>query len=118
MFDQNLVDGAGHRLSMLCAKRAKGESRMSALKSWHRATLIVVVAGLAVALVAWITRTDPAINYLPRHRDADWRHKTQRKHSSRRFAQMFHIATSRNSSGFPSLAKSASPDVPGAGTQR
>jgi Dolichyl-phosphate-mannose-protein mannosyltransferase len=45
---------------------------MSALKPWHRATLIVVLAGLAVALLAWIARTDPAINYLPRHRDADW----------------------------------------------
>jgi Flp pilus assembly protein TadD len=45
---------------------------MSALESWHRATLIVVLAGLAVALMAWIARTDPAINYLPRHRDADW----------------------------------------------
>ena len=72
MFDQNLVHGAGDRLSMPCAKRAKGESRMSALKSWHRATLVVVFAGLAVALLAWIARTDPAINYLPRHRDADW----------------------------------------------
>ena len=45
---------------------------MSALKPWHRATLIVVLAGLAVALLAWIARTDPAINYLPRHRGADW----------------------------------------------
>ncbi len=45
---------------------------MSALKSWHRATLIVVLAGLAVALLAWIARTDPAINYLAGHRDADW----------------------------------------------
>jgi tetratricopeptide (TPR) repeat protein len=45
---------------------------MSALKPRHRATLIVLVAGLAVALLAWIARTDPAINYLPRHRDADW----------------------------------------------
>jgi hypothetical protein len=71
MFDQNLVDGASDRLSMPCAKRAKGDSRMSALKSWHRATLIVVLAGLAVALLAWITRTDPVINYLPRHRDTD-----------------------------------------------
>ena len=45
---------------------------MSALKPWHRAILIVVLAGLAVALLAWIARTDPAINYLPRYRDADW----------------------------------------------
>jgi hypothetical protein len=45
---------------------------MLGLKTWHRATLIGVLAGLAVALLAWIARTDPAINYLPRHRDADW----------------------------------------------
>jgi len=48
MFDQNLVHGAGDRLSMPCAKSAEGESRMSALTSWRRATLIVVLAGLAV----------------------------------------------------------------------
>ena len=34
------------------------------------------------------------------------------------FAQMFHIAPSPDSSGSLSFAKSASPDVPGAGTQR
>ena len=45
---------------------------MSALKPFHRVTLIVVLAGLAAALLAWITRSDPAINYLARHRDADW----------------------------------------------
>jgi tetratricopeptide (TPR) repeat protein len=45
---------------------------MSAVKSWHPAILTVVLAGLAVALLAWIARTDPAINYLPRDRDADW----------------------------------------------
>src|SRR5882724_7455014 len=72
MFDQTFVHGVGHRLSMPCAKRAKDESRMSALRSWHRAPLIVVLAGLAVALLAWIVRTDTAINYLPRNGDADW----------------------------------------------
>lgn len=45
---------------------------MSTLQSWHRATLVVVLASLAVALLAWIARSDPAINYLPYHRDADW----------------------------------------------
>ncbi len=45
---------------------------MSALKPWHRATIIVVLAGLAAALLAWIAHNDPAINYLPRHRDAEW----------------------------------------------
>jgi len=45
---------------------------MSALKPWHRAILIVLVGGVAVALLAWIARTDPGINYLPRHQGADW----------------------------------------------
>ena len=45
---------------------------MSALKSWHRAILIVLLAGLAVAVLAWIARTDPAINYLSRYGGADW----------------------------------------------
>jgi tetratricopeptide (TPR) repeat protein len=45
---------------------------MSALKSWHRAILIVLLGGLAVALLAWIARTDPAFNYLPHHWGADW----------------------------------------------
>jgi tetratricopeptide (TPR) repeat protein len=45
---------------------------MSSVKPWHRALLTVVLAGLAVALLAWIARTDPAINYLPGYRGADW----------------------------------------------
>src|SRR5262245_64199806 len=57
---------------MLCEKRAKGESQMSALKSWHRAILIALLGGLAVALLAWIARTDPAISFLSPHRGADW----------------------------------------------
>jgi tetratricopeptide (TPR) repeat protein len=68
----NLVHFAGDHLSIPCAKRAKSESRMSALKSWHRAILIALLGGLAVALLAWIARTDPAISFLPRHRGADW----------------------------------------------
>ena len=66
------MHGAGDRLSVRGQKHAKSDSQMSALKPRHRATLIVLVAGLAVALLAWIARTDPAINYLPRHRDTDW----------------------------------------------
>src|SRR4051812_5219005 len=45
---------------------------MSALKPWHRVTLVVVLAGLAAAVFACIARTDPAIPYLPRHRGAEW----------------------------------------------
>ena len=45
---------------------------MSALKSWHRAILIALLGGLAVAFLTWIARTDPAISFLPRHRGADW----------------------------------------------
>ena len=45
---------------------------MSALKSWHRAILIALLGGLAVALLAWIARTDPAIVFLSPHPGADW----------------------------------------------
>jgi hypothetical protein len=72
MFDQNLAHAADDRLSVRSQKCAKSDSQMPILKPWHRATLIVVPAGLAVAVLAWIARTNPAINYLPRHRDADW----------------------------------------------
>ena len=72
MFDQNLAQVAGDRLSVRCQKHAKSDSPMSAFKPWHRAILIVALAGLAVALLAWIARTDPAMNYLPHHRGADW----------------------------------------------
>jgi Flp pilus assembly protein TadD len=72
MFDQNLAHAAGDRPSVRRQKYAKSDSQMSALKPWHRATLIVVLAGLAVAVLAWIACTDPAINYLPRYRGADW----------------------------------------------
>lgn len=45
---------------------------MLAFKTWHRAILTVVLTGLAMVLLAWVVRTDPAINYLPGYRDADW----------------------------------------------
>jgi len=67
MFDQNLALTAGDRPAMRCPKHAKSDSQMLAFKSWHRATLLVVLAGVAPALLAWVARTDPAINYLPRH---------------------------------------------------
>jgi tetratricopeptide (TPR) repeat protein len=34
--------------------------------------LVVVLGGVAVSLLAWKAHTDPAINYLPHHRDAEW----------------------------------------------
>src|SRR3954454_14941630 len=72
MFDQNLARAAGNRSSVRCQKHAKSDSQMSALKPWHRVTVIVVLAGLAVAVFAWSACTDPAITYLPRHREAEW----------------------------------------------
>src|SRR5258708_1970046 len=72
MFDQTPCMVAGDRLCIPWEKCGKGESRMSGLQSWHRTILIVVLAGLAVAVLAWIACTDPAINYLPRYRGADW----------------------------------------------
>ena len=47
-------------------------SRMSALKPWHRAALVLAFACLTVSLLAWIARTDSAISFLPRQRGADW----------------------------------------------
>src|SRR5690242_1623385 len=68
----NRLHSAAVPLSMLWPKRAKGDSTMWVLKSWHRLGFVVVLACLAGALLAWIARTDPAINYLPRHRNAEW----------------------------------------------
>jgi len=45
---------------------------MSALKPWHRAILVIALAGLAVSLLAWIARRDPAINFLSGDRRAEW----------------------------------------------
>ena len=45
---------------------------MSALKLWNPAILIVLLGGLVVALLAWIARSDPAIEYLPHYRGAEW----------------------------------------------
>ena len=45
---------------------------MSALKPCHRAFLLVVLSGLVVSLLAWIARRDPAINFLPGDRGAEW----------------------------------------------
>src|SRR4249919_1485901 len=63
MFDQNPAHTAGDRPAMRCQKHAKSDSQMSAFKSWHRAALLVVLGGLALVLLEWVARTDPAINY-------------------------------------------------------
>ncbi|HEY2680247.1 MAG TPA: glycosyltransferase family 39 protein [Candidatus Udaeobacter sp.] len=72
MFDQNLARAAGDRPSVRCQKHGKSDAQMSALKPWHRLTIIALLAGLAAVVLAWFARTDPAINYLPRHKDAEW----------------------------------------------
>src|SRR6478672_1814716 len=41
-------------------------------KPWHRAILIFAFAGVAMLILAWVARTDPAISFLPRDRRADW----------------------------------------------
>jgi tetratricopeptide (TPR) repeat protein len=45
---------------------------MFVLKPWHRATVVVALACLALLLLAWVACTDPAISFLPRQRGADW----------------------------------------------
>jgi hypothetical protein len=45
---------------------------MLALQPRHRAIVVVLLGGIGVSLLAWKAHTDPAINYLPLHRDAEW----------------------------------------------
>jgi tetratricopeptide (TPR) repeat protein len=45
---------------------------MFVLKSWHRAILMIMFAGAAMSLLAWIALKDPAINFLRRDGRADW----------------------------------------------
>lgn len=45
---------------------------MFVLKPLHRAIWIVVFTGIAVSVLVWIARTDPAINFLPRDKRAEW----------------------------------------------
>ena len=45
---------------------------MSAFKPWHRAILLVVLAGLALSLLAWIAQYDPVqFDFLPGDRRAE-----------------------------------------------
>ncbi len=45
---------------------------MLLLKTWHRAALIVVCAGLGVAFLGWLVVHDPGISFLRRDRRAEW----------------------------------------------
>ena len=47
-------------------------STMSIFKPWHLVILMVALAGLAMSILAWIAWHDPAINFLPRDRRAEW----------------------------------------------
>src|SRR5437762_2229085 len=45
---------------------------MFVLKPWHRGILIGVIAVIAMSILAWISGTDPAINFLRRDKQAEW----------------------------------------------
>ncbi len=45
---------------------------MLLLKTWHRAALMVVCAGLGVAFLGWLVVHDPGISFLRRDRRAEW----------------------------------------------
>ena len=45
---------------------------MFVLKPLHRAIWIAVLAGVAVSVLVWVARNDPAINFLPRDSRAEW----------------------------------------------
>jgi tetratricopeptide (TPR) repeat protein len=45
---------------------------MFVLKPWHRAIWIAVFAGVAVSVLVWIARNDPAIKFLPRDSGSEW----------------------------------------------
>src|SRR6266446_2684809 len=52
--------------------RFRGKTSMLLLKTWHRAALIVVCAGLGVAFLGWLVVHDPGISFLRRDRRAEW----------------------------------------------
>jgi hypothetical protein len=45
---------------------------MFVLKPWHRAIWIGAFAGIVMSVLAWFAWQDPAINFLPRDRRAEW----------------------------------------------
>jgi len=50
----------------------KGRSIISVLKPWHRAIFMVAFVGVTISILAWVARHDPAINFLPGDRRAEW----------------------------------------------
>lgn len=42
------------------------------LKTWHRSVLVLGLAVVAIAWLAWVCRHDPKINFLPRDARAEW----------------------------------------------
>src|SRR5438876_2358717 len=47
-------------------------STMPVFKPRHLVILMVALAGVAMSILAWIAWHDPAINFLPRDRRAEW----------------------------------------------
>src|ERR1700757_1596945 len=47
-------------------------STMSVFKLRHRLILMAALAGVTMSILAWIAWHDPAINFLPRDRRAEW----------------------------------------------
>jgi tetratricopeptide (TPR) repeat protein/4-amino-4-deoxy-L-arabinose transferase-like glycosyltransferase len=71
MFDQTWCAPVAIAL-LSAAKNMLKVSRMSALKPWHLGALLLALGCVAVSLLAWMARTDPAISFLPQQRGADW----------------------------------------------
>jgi hypothetical protein len=55
-----------------CEKHAKSWIDMSPLNPWRWAILTMAFATLTLSILSWIARHDPAINFLPRDRAAEW----------------------------------------------
>src|SRR5204862_6541782 len=45
---------------------------MFLLKPWHPAIGVAAFAGVGLSVLTWIAWNDPAINFLPRDRRAEW----------------------------------------------
>jgi hypothetical protein len=70
------------RVNKTRAKRATRTSQASAdqteirvslgLKTWHKGVLVLALAAMAIAWLAWVCLHDPQINFLPRDGRAEW----------------------------------------------